>query len=310
MRDLVIIGGPTATGKTKISVDICKKINGAVISADSVQVYKYMDIGSAKVTQNEMAGVDHYLIDEFYPDEKFNVAKFQKYATKYINKIENDKKIPVIVGGTGFYINSIIYNNDFSNEDENTEIRQKYEEIVKNKGKEYLYELLKKIDIKSCEKIHFNNVKRVIRALEFYEQNGYTISEHNINEKSREAFYNTKMVILNMERTKLYERINNRVDIMVKNGLIDEVKSLVQKGYRDTIAMEAIGYKEILMYLDGVLKQEEAIELIKQESRRFAKRQVTWFRHQNKDNALWIDVLDDDYDTIINKILDYINDRG
>lgn len=310
MKDLIIIGGPTATGKTKISVDLCKKINGSVISADSVQVYKYMDIGSAKITRDEMEGVDHYLVDEFYPDEKFSVAKFQKYANSYIDKITSENKIPVLVGGTGFYINSIIYNNDFSGEPENISIRQKYEKINEEYGNVYLHQLLKGIDNESYENIHFNNVKRVIRALEFYEQNGFPISDHNKKEKDREPFYNVKMIVLNMERDRLYERINKRVDIMIKKGLVDEVKALLDLGYRDTIAMSAIGYREIVMYLDGEISLDESIELVKRESRRFAKRQVTWFKHQNKDNVLWIDVLKNTHEENLNKIYDYLNDRG
>ncbi|MFV0504966.1 MAG: tRNA (adenosine(37)-N6)-dimethylallyltransferase MiaA, partial [Lachnospirales bacterium] len=297
----------TATGKTKVSVDLSKAINGAVVSADSVQVYKYMDIGSAKVKHDEMQGIKHYLVDQFYPDEKFSVAKFQKYATKYINEIYENNQQPILVGGTGFYINSVIYNNDFTGAKENALVRQRYYDIALVKGNEYLHSLLLAIDEKSYKTIHFNNVKRVVRALEFYEDNGYPISTHNAQEKEKKPYYNVKMVILNMDRQILYDRINKRVDIMIAEGLVEEVIRLVELGYKDTLAMTAIGYKQILMYIEGKITLAEAIELVKMESRRFAKRQVTWFKHQNKDNALWVDVLEDSYDIMLEKIVKYIS---
>lgn len=290
-KPLIIIAGPTACGKTASSIDLAKKINGEIISADSMQVYKYMDIGTAKIKEQEMQGIKHYLIDEFYPDEDFSIAKFKNLATKYIQEIYAKGKIPILVGGTGFYINSIIYNNDFTETEKDDTFRKNLEKEAKEKGNLYLHNKLKEIDPLSYEKIHPNNVKKVIRAIEFFKQTGKKISEHNEEEKAKEKAYDTVFFILNMPREKLYERINLRVDLMVKDGLINEVSSILEKGYKkDLVSMQGIGYKEIISYLQEEISFEEAIYTIKRDTRRFAKRQLTWFKHQAKD-AIWLDTL-------------------
>lgn len=290
-KQLIIIAGPTACGKTACSIELAKKINGEIISADCMQVYKYMDIGSAKIKEEEKQGIKHYLIDEVYPDEDFSITKFQYLAKKYINEIYKKNKTPIIVGGTGFYINSIIYNNDFTETNKDESFRKNLENLAKEKGNEFLHNKLKEIDIVSAEKIHKNNVKKVIRAIEFFEQTGKKISEHNEQEKEREKAYDTTFFILNMDRQKLYERINLRVDLMIKEGLLNEVKSLLAKGYtKDLVSMQGIGYKEIISYLEGEISFEEAIYIIKRDTRHFAKRQLTWFKHQVKD-SIWIDTL-------------------
>ncbi len=289
-KPLIIIAGPTACGKTDSSILLAKKINGEIISADSMQVYKYMDIGTAKIKEEEKQGIKHYLIDEFYPDEDFSIAIFKEMATKYIEEIQNKGKIPILVGGTGFYINSVIYNNDFNKIDKDDSYRKELEQLAINKGKDFLHNMLKNVDEKSAEAIHQNNVKKVIRALEYYKLTGEKISEHNEREKQREKAYNTTFFILNMDREKLYNRINLRVDIMVKNGLVNEVKSLLEKGYKkNLVSMQGIGYKEIIKYLEGEYSLDYGVEIIKRDTRHFAKRQLTWFKHQSQD-AIWIDV--------------------
>nr|WP_317358426.1 tRNA (adenosine(37)-N6)-dimethylallyltransferase MiaA [uncultured Tyzzerella sp.] len=289
-KPLIIIAGPTACGKTDSSILLAKKINGEIISADSMQVYKYMDIGTAKIKEEEKQGIKHYLIDEFYPDEDFSIAIFKEMATKYIEEIQNKGKIPILVGGTGFYINSVIYNNDFNKIDKDDSYRKELEQLAINKGNDFLHNMLKNVDEKSAEAIHQNNVKKVIRALEYYKLTGEKISEHNEREKQREKAYNTTFFVLNMDREKLYNRINLRVDIMVKNGLVNEVKSLLEKGYKkNLVSMQGIGYKEIIKYLEGEYSLDYGVEIIKRDTRHFAKRQLTWFKHQSQD-AIWIDV--------------------
>lgn len=288
-KPLIIIAGPTACGKTDSSIHLAKKINGEIISADSMQVYKYMDIGTAKITKNEMQGIKHYLIDEFLPDEDFSIAKFKDLATKYIDEIYTKGKIPILVGGTGFYINSVIYNNDFTKTEKDNTLRNTLEQEAKEKGNIYLHNKLLKIDELSAQKIHPNNIKKVIRAIEFFQQTGKKISEHNEEEKKKEKAYNVSFFVLNMPREKLYERIDLRVDLMVKNGLLEEVKSLLQKGYKkELVSMQGIGYKEIIAYLEGEISFEEAIYIIKRDTRHFAKRQLTWFKNQAED-SIWLD---------------------
>lgn len=288
-KPLIIIAGPTACGKTDSSIHLAKKINGEIISADSMQIYKYMDIGTAKITKDEMQGIKHYLIDEFLPDEDFSIAKFKDLATKYIDEISAKGKIPILVGGTGFYINSVIYNNDFTKTEKDNTLRNALEQEAKENGNIYLHNKLLEIDELSAQKIHPNNVKKVIRAIEFFKQTGKKISEHNEEEKKKEKAYNVSFFVLNMPREKLYERIDLRVDLMVKNGLLEEVKSLLQKGYKkELISMQGIGYKEIIAYLEGEISFEEAIYIIKRDTRHFAKRQLTWFKNQAED-AIWLD---------------------
>ena len=288
-KPLIVIAGPTACGKTASSVLLAKKIDGEIISADSMQVYKYMDIGTAKIKQEETKGIKHYLIDEFYPDEDFSIAVFKEKATQYINEIYNKGKIPILVGGTGFYINSVIYNNDFTETKRDDTYRKELEQLAINKGNDFLHNMLKTVDLKSSEDIHKNNVKKIIRALEYYKLTGEKISTHNEREKQREKEYNTTFFVLNMDRKKLYDRINLRVDIMIKDGLVDEVKDLLNKGYKkELVSMQGIGYKEIVKYLEGEYSLDYAIEIIKRDTRHFAKRQLTWFKHKAEE-SIWID---------------------
>lgn len=287
-KPLIIIAGPTACGKTSVSVELAKLISGEIISADSMQVYKYMDIGTAKITNEEMQGIKHYLVDELYPNEDFSVAVFKNKAKEYINQIYNKGKIPIIAGGTGFYINAVLYDNDFSQEPSDNTVRERLENYLIQNGKEALYERLRVIDPNACNNIHINNTKRVIRAIEFYETTGIRISEHNEKEKQRKPFYNAKLFVLNMDREKLYERIDKRIDIMLEHGLVEEVKRLHEQYDRELVSMQGLGYKEIIAYLEGECTLDEAVYILKRDTRHFAKRQLTWFRHQC--NGIWIDV--------------------
>lgn len=305
-KPLVILTGPTAVGKTELSVRLAKAINGEIISADSIQVYKYMDVGSAKVTKEEMDGVKHYLIDELTPDSLFNIFYFKEMSKKYANEIYNNGHIPIVAGGTGFYIQSLLYDIEFKTEENNEEIRKELYDLYEKNGAAYIHNILKEIDPKSADLIHENNVKRVIRAIEYYKLNGEKISTHNEKEHTKESPYNFRYYCLNMNRELLYERINKRVDLMIDNGLVDEVKSLLDMGYtRNLVSMQGIGYKEMVSYLEGEISLDEAILLIKQETRRFAKRQLTWFRREK--DVTFINY--EDFDFNKDKILDFmIND--
>ena len=257
---LLILTGPTAVGKTALSIALAREVQGEIISADSMQVYRYMDIGSAKIRKEEMCGVPHYLIDCLNPEEEFNIYVFQQMAKKAMAQIYANGHVPIVVGGTGFYIQSLIYDILFE-EEEDDGIRQKYEQLLTEKGEKYLHDLLEKVDTVSAEKIHFHNNKRVIRALEFYEKNHYPISEHNETQQHRESPYEFRYFVLNDDREKLYQKIELRVDEMVQNGLIDEVKHLKEMGYhRGMVSMQGLGYKEILDYLDDKITLEEAIK--------------------------------------------------
>lgn len=287
-KPLVILTGPTAVGKTDLSIQLAKQIGGEIISADSMQVYKYMDIGTAKITKEEMQGVPHYLVDEFEPEDDFNVVKFQTDAKRYMDEIYAKGKIPIIVGGTGFYIQALVYDIDFDENDADTSYRQKLEDLAKEKGQEYLHDMLKKVDEKSAEEIHANNVKRVIRALEFYEKTGRKISEHNEAERKKQSPYNFAYFVLTDERSILYDRINLRVDKMMEAGLLEEVKAMKARGLtRDMVSMQGIGYKELLAYLDGEYTYEKAVDVLKQDTRHFAKRQLTWFRREKE--VFWLE---------------------
>lgn len=284
---LLILTGPTAVGKTALSIALAREVQGEIISADSMQVYRYMDIGSAKIRKEEMCGVPHYLIDCLNPEEEFNIYVFQQMAKKAMAQIYANGHVPIVVGGTGFYIQSLIYDILFE-EEEDDGIRQKYEQLLTEKGEKYLHDLLEKVDTVSAEKIHFHNNKRVIRALEFYEKNHYPISEHNEMQQHRESPYEFRYFVLNDDRKKLYQKIELRVDEMVQNGLIDEVKHLKEMGYhRGMVSMQGLGYKEILDYLDDKITLEEAIYRIKRDTRHFAKRQLTWFRRER--DVIWVD---------------------
>ncbi len=288
---IIILTGPTAVGKTNLSINLAKKLNAEIISADSMQIYKYMDIGSAKVTNEEMQGIKHYLVDEVTPDYSFSVSEFQERAYNYIDDINNKGKKVLVTGGTGLYLNSLIYDMDFAKSDANNEIREKLRLELEEHGIDYMHNKLRELDNDAAERIHKNNTKRVIRAIEV------CLSGEKMNDFSNDLRFNEKykpiIIVLNREREHLYERINKRVDIMMESGLIDEVKTLLNMGYtKDMISMQGIGYKEIIKYLDGEYTLEEAIEIIKRDSRRYAKRQLTWFRRYS--DAKWFNL--DEYD--------------
>ncbi|MDE6055526.1 MAG: tRNA (adenosine(37)-N6)-dimethylallyltransferase MiaA, partial [Lachnospiraceae bacterium] len=284
---LIILTGPTAAGKTKLSIELAKTINGEIISADSMQVYKHMNIGSAKIRPEEMQGVKHYLVDILEPTEDFNIVLFQKYAKQAITEIYEKGKVPIIVGGTGFYIQSVLYDIDFQEGDEDTSLRTELEQLARDKGVEYLHNMLKACDPKAAQEIHANNVKRVIRAIEFYRQTGSKISEHNETEREKKSAYDSCYFVLTDKRERLYEKIDQRVDRMMEAGLVNEVKQLMNMGCkRDSTAMQGLGYKEIISYLVGEITLEEAVYIIKRDTRHFAKRQLTWFRRER--NVIWI----------------------
>lgn len=287
-KPMVILTGPTAVGKTALSIELAKRINGAVISADSMQVYKHMDIGSAKIMPEEMRGIKHYLIDEFEPDEEFHVVRFVERAKHCLEEIYADGKIPIIAGGTGFYIQALLYDIDFTEQEGDPAYRAFLEQLAIKKGADYLHGLLRTVDPASADAIHANNIKRVIRALEFYHLSGRRISEHNEKERQKTSPYNFAYFVLTDDRAHLYERIDWRVDLMVEQGLVDEVRHLKDMGYhKEMVSMQGLGYKEILSYLDGEMTLEEAIYIIKRETRHFAKRQLTWFRRER--DVIWFD---------------------
>ena len=294
-KPMVILTGPTAVGKTALSIELAKKINGAIISADSMQVYKYMDIGSAKIMPEEMQKIKHYLVDELLPTDEFHVVKFQEMAKAALEEIYSDGKIPIIVGGTGFYIQGLLYDIDFSKQDADYEYRMELEAFAKEHGAQALHERLREIDPASYETIHANNIKRVIRALEYYHLSGKPISEHNEQERQKESPYHFAYFVLNDDRKNLYDRIEKRIDIMLEQGLLEEVTGLKQMGcHKDMVSMQGLGYKEILAYLDGECSLEEAVNLIKKETRHFAKRQLTWFRRER--DVIWFDKSKYSYD--------------
>ncbi len=286
-QPMVILTGPTAAGKTDLSVELAKRIGGAVISADSMQVYKHMDIGSAKISPEEMRGVMHYLIDEFEPDEEFHVVRFVKRAKECLSEIYGSGNIPIVVGGTGFYIQALLYDIDFTEQTSDEAYRGELNRLADEKGVLYLHEMLRQVDKKSAEQIHPNNRKRVIRALEFYRLTGAKISDHNETERQKTSPFNFAYFVLTDNRARLYERINKRVDCMLEKGLIDEVKKLKQMGFqKDMVSMQGLGYKEILAYLDGEYTLDEAVYRIKRDSRHFAKRQLTWFGRERE--VIWL----------------------
>ena len=275
-------------GKSALSIALAKKINAEIISADSMQVYRHMDIGSAKITPEEMCGIPHYLIDELEPAEEFHVVRFVELAKQHMEAIYAKGKIPLIVGGTGFYIQALLYDIDFTEQECDEAYRSKLECLADEKGVEYLHEMLREVDQKSAEAIHANNRKRVIRALEFYHLTGEKISAHNERERAKESPYNFAYFVLSDDRATLYERIDRRVDAMMEQGLVEEVRRLKEMGCnRDMVSMQGLGYKEILAYLDGDCTLEEAVYIIKRETRHFAKRQLTWFRRER--DVIWFD---------------------
>lgn len=302
-KPLVVLTGPTAVGKTKLSIDLAKALGGEIISADSMQVYKHMDIGSAKITEKEMDGVPHHLIDVLSPFEEFHIVRFQELAKKAVEDIYSRGRIPVFVGGTGFYIQAVTKDIDFTEGEEDKEYREELSRLAAEKGNEFLHEMLRNIDPKSAEEIHANNVKRVIRALEFYKENGFPISQHNEEQKQNETPYNLAYFVLNAPRELLYERIDRRVDEMMENGLMEEVQKLKDMGCRrDMTSMQGLGYKEILSFLEGEVPLEEAVRILKRDTRHFAKRQLTWFRRES--DVIWVDK--DKFSFDEEKILEYM----
>ena len=302
-QPLIILTGPTASGKTALSVELAKRIGGEIISADSMQVYRYMDVGSAKVTTEEMDGVPHHLIDVLDPQDSFNVVTFQEMAKEAMKKIYANGHIPIVAGGTGFYIQALLYDIDFTDNDGDMEYRHHLEELAKEQGAEVLHSMLKEVDPPSAEAIHANNVKRVIRALEFYKKTGQRISDHNEEERQKESPYNFAYYVLNMDRATLYDRIDLRVDKMIEAGLEEEVKQLKAMGCtRDMVSMQGLGYKEILDYLNGELSLEEAVYILKRDTRHFAKRQLTWFKREK--DVIWVNKPDFAYNNTT--ILDFM----
>lgn len=285
---LIILAGPTAVGKTALSIALAGKVGGEIISADSMQIYKHMDIGSAKITGEEMEGVPHHLIDVLNPWEEFNVYRFQSMAKEAMKEIYQRGKIPIVVGGTGFYIQALLYDIDFSEQETGGEIRLELEKLAMEKGCGYLHKRLCEVDPASASIIHPNNHKRLIRALEYYELKGEPISVHNRREREKEAAYDSRYFVLNDTRERLYEGIERRVDAMMAQGLLNEVKALRDMGCRrDMVSMQGLGYKELLAYLEGEAGTlEEAVAAIKQNTRHFAKRQLTWFRRER--DVIWV----------------------
>ena len=286
-RPLIILTGPTAVGKTALSIGLAKAVDGEIISADSMQVYRKMNIGTAKIQQSEMQGVRHHLIDILDPVEDFNVVLFKKYALEAMKDIYSREKIPVVVGGTGFYIQALLYDINFEDNDNDMSYREELQTLAAEHGNSYIHDMLAGVDPESAEKIHENNVKRVIRALEFYKKTGMKISKHNEAESQKESPYNFEYFVLNDDRQKLYDRIDRRIDIMLADGLLDEVRSLVDEGYsRDLVSMQGLGYKEMIDYIQERYTLDEAVYTLKRDTRHFAKRQVTWFKREKQ--VTWV----------------------
>ena len=309
-KPLVILTGPTAVGKTKASIGLAKAIGGEIISADSMQVYRHMDIGSAKITPQEMQGVRHYLVDVLEPSEEFHVVRFQQMAKAAMEEIYAKGKIPILVGGTGFYIQAVLYDIDFGENDGDDTYRKYLEETAAEKGAEYLHSVLEKTDPQYAAAVHANNVKKVIRALEYFHQTGQKLSEHNATERDKESPYQFAYFVLNDERAHLYERIDRRVEKMMEQGLVREVQTLKEMGMsRDMVSMQGLGYKEILDYLDGKQTLDEAVGIIKRDTRHFAKRQLTWFKREK--DVCWIDKerLGYEEDLILQAMLEELKNR-
>lgn len=309
-KPLVVLTGPTAVGKTKASIGLAKVIGGEIISADSMQVYEYMNIGSAKIRPEEMQGVPHYLIDDLKPWDEFHVVRFQQMAKKAMEQIYANGHIPIVVGGTGFYIQALLYDIDFTGTTQDDTYRAELENLVKEKGAVYLHNMLRKVDPKSAEDIHANNVKRVIRALEYYRQTGQKMSEHNEEERRKESPYEFVYFVLNAPREQLYARIDRRVDQMIEEGLVDEVKHLKELGCtKEMVSMQGLGYKEILAYLDGEYDLSTAVYTIKRDTRHFAKRQLTWFRRERQVTWIQKEVYDYDEDRILKAMLSHLEGK-
>ena len=302
-KPLIILTGPTAVGKSAASIGLAKAVGGEIISADSMQVYKYMDIGSAKISADEMSGVPHYLVDVLDPKDEFNVVRFQQMAKEAMSKIYENGHIPIVVGGTGFYIQALLYDIDFTSEDDDKTYRTELEKLACEKGAEYMHDMLRKVDPKSAEDIHANNTKRVIRALEYYHETGEKMSEHNEKERQKDSPYNSAYFVLNDDRALLYDRIDKRVDKMINEGLVEEVEKLKEMGLDlSYVSMQGLGYKEILNYLNGDITLSDAIYILKRDTRHFAKRQLTWFKRER--DVIWLNKNEFDHDE--NKIIEHM----
>lgn len=286
MDKVIVICGPTASGKTKLGIELAKRINGEIVSCDSMQIYKEMDIGTAKPTKLEQSEARHYLIDFIMPDKRYNVAEYKKDAENVIEKIIRDNKTPIIVGGTGLYLNSLIYGIDYPEIQTDLNFRKELEERVNKNGLEEIYEEAKKIDPKAVEKISKNDKKRILRILEIYHSTGKTKTKLEEESRKKGIKYDYRIFVLNMPREQLYERINKRVDLMIKDGLIEEVKKITNKYKEFPTAMQGLGYKEVVEFLENKITKDEMIEKIKMETRRYAKRQLTWFKSYK--NAIWL----------------------
>ena len=311
-QPLIVLTGPTAVGKTALSIELAKALNGEIISADSMQVYRHMDIGSAKITKEEMDGVPHHLIDVLEPWEEFNVTRFQSMAKEAMKGIYSRGHVPIVTGGTGFYIQALAYDIDFTENEDHSGLRAELEQLAEEKGEVFLHQMLAEIDPESAEAIHANNAKRVIRAIEYYRLTGEKISEHNKREREKQSPYDLHYYVLNRDRKTLYERIDQRVDIMMEQGLPDEVNRLKAMGCtRDMVAMQGLGYKEMLDYLDGKISLEEAVYIIKRDTRHFAKRQLTWFKREKEVCFIEIEQFGADQKKILNWICnDYFGGRN
>lgn len=307
MNRVIVIAGPTASGKTGLSVEVAKQLHTEIVSADSMQIYRGMNVGTAKVTQEEMCGIPHHMIDIVSPMENYNVSRYVEDANPIVDAILAKGKIPVIAGGTGLYINSLVYGYDLAPIPSDEKVRAEITALYEEKGGEYLLGELRKIDPKTAERLHPNNARRLIRALEVYRISGTTISDQEERTKNAPKPYDVKFFVLDTDRDKLYERINRRVDVMLKNGLVEEVKTLLESGIPKTnTSMQAIGYKEIVEYLDGFLTLDEAVEKLKMESRRYAKRQLTWFRRN--EGTHWLEATLPK-DELVRQILERIEKR-
>lgn len=303
---IIVLVGPTAVGKTYASIELAKRFKTEIISADSMQIYKGMDVGTAKITEDEKQGITHHMIDIIYPDDSYSVSDFKTESEKIIDKILMENKIPIIVGGSGLYVNSLIYDLDFGKAKSDNKIRDYYTTLYNEHGEDYLYEILKKIDPEAAEKIHKNNIKRVIRALEVHDITGIKFSETNTDIRKQSNKYECILIGLSMDRKVLYDRINERVDKMLSEGLVEEVKALIDKGYnKNLVSMQAIGYKEIIDYLAGNMSLEESLNILKRNTRRFAKRQFTWFLRD--ENVKWFNISSvKEIDNTVDDIYKYI----
>ena len=311
MKPLIILTGPTAVGKTALSLDLARAVGGEIISADSMQVYKGMDIGSAKITREQRQGIPHFLIDELEPEEPFHVVQFQKLAKNYMEEIWSRGHIPILTGGTGFYIQAVLYDIDFTENQGDERYRKRLEALAEEKGADYLHQELRRVDPSAAEAIHANNVKRVIRALEFYHETGTPISKHNQEEHQKVSPYRFAYFVLNDDRQALYDRIDKRVDQMMQLGLVDEVRRLKDRGcVRGMVSMQGLGYKEILDYLEGACSLEEAVYRIKRDTRHFAKRQLTWFKRER--DVLWVqkDAFDRKEEAILAYMMEQLQNKG